>query len=298
MATLKRTILAFLIALAACCYGPAASAEDALKQFRIGLINADPGQLLQDFDPFVEYLTSRLRRSGIRDVTVFVAKDLGQLRARIKKGKLDFILTSAFPIVAMEPDELVPAVVALQGAAREYSAIFFVRKESTLHGLSDLLGKTVVCGTPSSTAGFALAKAELKKYKLSFRDATDIVVPADAVRYQFAGEAINQAYRVIRELADAGVFSSSDWEGLPPRERSQLRIIHRTAPITRLFGSFLPAVPPVLREAVEKALVDMSGDRKGRTALTTALHMTQFERLTEKDRSALQGLKQQLSDTD
>lgn len=296
MAPLKRTIPAFLIACVACFTGPAASAEDAGRQFRIGLINADPGQLLQDFDPFVAYLGSRLRRSGIRDVTVFVAKDLDQLRSRIEKGELEFVLTSAFPVVEMGPQELVPAVVAVQGGAREYSAIFFVRKQSPLQELRDLRGKTVVCGTPSSTAGYALAKAELKKYKMFFRDATDLIVPADAVRYHFAGEAINQAFRVIRDQADAGVFSSSDWEGLPPGERSRLRIIHRTAPITRLFGSFHPSFPPALREVVEKMLVEMSGDRKGRTALNAALPMTQFERLTEKDRSALQGLKQQLSD--
>jgi phosphonate transport system substrate-binding protein len=246
LATL-RTILVFLIASVACFYGPAASAEDTVTQFRIGLIGANPGQLLQDFDPFVEYLGSRLRRSGIRDVTVFVAKDLDQLRARIEQGTLDFILTSAFPIVEMEPHELVPAVVALQGAAREYSAVFFVRKQSSLQELSDLRGKTVVFGTPSSTAGYAMAKAELKKNKLSLRESTDEDAPKDAVRYAFAGEAINQAFRVIRNQADAGVFSSSDWDELRPKEQSQLRVIHRTAPIIRLLGSFHPSFPRALR---------------------------------------------------
>jgi phosphonate transport system substrate-binding protein len=298
MAALKKTILAFLIASAACCTGPAASAEEAVTQFRIGLIGTDPGQLLQDFDPFVEYLGSRLRSSGIRDVTVFVARDLDQMRSGIKKGKLDFILTSAFPIIEIEPHELVPAVVAVQGAAREYSAVFFVRKRSSLRDLRDLRGKTVVFGTPSSTAGYAMAKAELKKNKLSLCKSTDEHAPEVAVRYQFAGESINQAFRVIRSRADVGVFSSSDWEELPPKEQSQLRIIHRTAPITRLLGSFHSSFPRALREVVEETLVDMSGNRKGQTALTAAVHMTKFERLTEKDRCALHGLKQQLSDKD
>lgn len=298
MATLTRTILAFVIAFAACFTGPAASAEDAVKQFRIGLIGADPGQLLLDFDPFVEYLRSRLRRAGIRDVTVFVARDLGQMRSRIRKEKLDFILTSAFPIVEMEPEALVPAVVALQGAARDYSSVFFVRKQSSLHELGDLRGQTVVFGTPSSTAGYAMAKAELKKNNLSLSESTDADAPEEAVRYAFAGEAINQAFLVIGHRADAGVFSNSDWEELPRKEQSQLRVIHRTAPIARLFGSFRPSFPLVLRDVVEKTLVDMSGDRKGRTALTAALNMTKFERLTEEDRSSLQGLKQRLSDAD
>jgi phosphonate transport system substrate-binding protein len=231
-------------------------------------------------------------------VTVFVARDLGQMRARIKKGKLDFILTSPFPIVEMEPDALVPAVVAVQGAARDYSAVFFVRKQSSLQNLSDLRGKTVVFGTPSSTAGYAMAMAELKRNNLSLSESTDENAPEDTVRYAFAGEAINQAFRVIRHRADAGAFSSSDWEELPRKEQSRLRVIHRTAPIARLFGSFRPSFPLVLRDVVEKTLVDMSGDRKGRTALTAALQMTKFERLTEEDRSSLQGLKQQLSDAD
>lgn len=298
MTTFKRRFFALLVAVVACFYGPAASAEDTVKQFRIGLIGADPGQLLQDFDPFVAYLGSCLGRSGIRNVTVFVAKDLGQMRSRIKKGKLDFILTSAFPIVEMEPNELVPAVVALQGAAREYSAVFFVRKQSSLQKLSDLRGKTVVFGTPSSTSGYAMAKAELIKTELFLSESTDEDAPDDAVRYTFAGEAINQAFRVIRNRADAGAFSSSDWEELPATEQSQLRVIHRTAPIPRLLGSFHASFPPALREVVEKTLVDMSGNRKGRTALTTALNITKFERLTEEDRSSLQGLKQQLTDAD
>ena len=298
MPTLLKTILVALIAFVACIAGPAASAEDAVKQFRIGLIGEDPGQVLQDFDPFVEYLGSRLRRFGMRDVTVFVAKDLGQLRTRIKQGKLDFILTSAFPVVEMEADELVPAVVALQGAAREYTAVFFVRKQSPLHNLSGLRGKSVVFGTPSSTAGYAMAKAELKKNKLSLSESTDEHAPKDAVRFTFAGEAINQAFRVIRRRADAGVFSSSDWEELPPNEQSRLRVIHRTAPISRLFGSFRRSFPAMLREVVAETLVDLSGNGRGRTALTTALNMTRFERLTTEDRNSLQGLKQQLSDRD
>jgi len=296
MATLKRTVLVFLILFAACFRGPAAAAEDAAKQFRIGLIAADPGQLLRDFDPFTEYLGSRLRSSGIKETTVFVARDLGQMRARVKKGKLDFILTSAFPLVEMEPEKLVPAVVALQGGAREYSAVFFVRKQSSLRNLEDLRGKRIVFKTPSSTAGYAMAKAELKKNKLSLSEATDKDAPEDAIVYTFAGEAINQAFRVIRRRADAGAFSSSDWEELPPKEQSRLRVIHRTAPITRLFGSFHPSFPLALRDAVEKTLLDMSGNGEGRTALATALNMTTFERLTAEDRSALQGLKQKLSD--
>jgi phosphonate transport system substrate-binding protein len=298
MAFLNRTVIGFLIAFAACFYGPAAAAEGAVKEFRIGLIGADPGRILQNFDPFVQYLRSSLRRSGIRAVTVFVAKDLDQMQTRIEEGKLDFILTDPFPIIEMACNELVPAVLAVQGTAREYLSVFFVRRQSTLHTLSDLRGKTIVFGTPSSTAGYAMAKAELKQKKLSISESTDELAPEDAVRFEFAGEAINQAFRVIQGRADAGVFSSSYWEKLPQKERSKLRIIHRTAPVINLLGSFHSSFPPALRDVVEKTLVDMSGDGKGRSALTAALNISKFERLSEGDRNSLERLERLLSDED
>jgi ABC-type phosphate/phosphonate transport system substrate-binding protein len=188
--------------------------------------------------------------------------------------------------------------VALRGDGRDDRAVFFVREKSTLRHLGDLRGKIVAFGTPWSTAGYALAKAELKKIKLSMREWTDEDAPGEAVRYRFAGEPVNQAFLVIRRRADAGVISSGDWEALPPKEQSRLRIIHRTASVTRLFGSFHPLFPPVLREVVAQALVDMSGNGKGRDALTRALNMTAFDRLTEEDRNSLLVLKKQLQEPD
>jgi phosphonate transport system substrate-binding protein len=295
MAICKRIILGFSIAFVALFSSPAALAENALREFRLGLIGVNPGQILQDFDPFMEYLRSRLRRSGNRDVTVFVAKDLDQMHTRIKEGKLDFILTDPFPLIEMERDKIVPSVLAWQGTDRECSAVFFVRRQSSLRDLQDLQGRTVVFGTPSSTAGYAMARAELRKNNISMRGPTDEHAPDDAIRYEFGGEAINQAFRVIRNQADAGVFSSSDWEELSRKERFKLRIIHRTTPVTNLLGSFHPSFPPTLREVVENALLDMSGNRKGRSALATALNISKFERLTQEDRNSFQHVKQLLS---
>jgi len=298
MALMRSMLLGALMAFVACACGSGASAEDAGREFRVGLIGADPGQILQDFDPFVEYLRSRLRGSGVRDVTVFVAKDVDQMHTRVKEGKLDFILASAFPIVEMERDGLVPTVLAVQGTDRAYPAVFFVRRQSSLRGLGDLRGKTLVFGTPSSTAGYAMAKAVLIMNDVSVSETTAELAPDGAVRCEFAGEAINQAFRVIRDRADAGVFSSSDWSELSRKERSQLRIIHRTAPVINLLGSFHPSFPPALREVVENTLVDMSGNGKGRVALARALHMTKFERLTEEDGYSLLRFKRLLFATD
>ncbi len=294
MAIRKTTILFILIALV-CFFSPAASAENAARVFRIGLISANPAQRLQEFDPLVHYLKIELRHSGIRDVTVFVAQDLNELRSYIQKEQVDFFLTSAFPLVGMEMacPGLITTVVAEQGAAREESAVFFVRNESPLRELRDLRGKTLAFGSPWSTAGYALAVTALTENNLAITESVDSNASADAIRYMFAGEPINQAFRVIRRQADAGVFGSSDWVSLPANERAALRIIHRTGPVTRLLGTFHPAFPPSLRSAVEQTLLGMAGNGPGRAALAAA-DMKAFDRLSGEDRSTLQRLEQQL----
>ncbi len=284
-----------ILALAAVLCPAAAVAGDAARELRIGVIGADPGPLLLNFDPFVEYLRSSLRQAGVRDVTVFVAKDLNRLRTRIQNGTLDCVLISAFPLMQMEQHALVPAVSARRGAAREDSAVFFVRDRSGIRDLRDLRGKTLAFGKSWSTSEYAVAAAELYGNQLSLSELTDKVAPDHAVRYFFAGEPVNQAFRVIRFQADSGVMSAGDWDELPLTERSHLRIIHHTRPMLRLLGSFLPSVPPDLRETVVRTLVDMAGNRKGQAALARAFHVSAFERLTAADRSALERYKLELS---
>ncbi len=297
MAILRRTIPAFLVGLMACLSCSLATAQDSVRVFRIGLIHGDPGQLVQDFDPFVNYLRTGLRRSGFRDVTVFIAKDLDQMRGRIQKGRLDFILTSPFPVIALEREQPIPAVVAVRGTTRADSAVFFVRKQSPVTHLAELAGKTIVFGTPWSTA-YSMARIELNNNTLLLAESSDKHAPPDAVRYSFAGEAINQTFRVIRRQSEAGVFSSSDWEELADQQRSRLRIILRTGPYTRLLGSFLPSFPPGLRDMVERTLIDMSGNKKGRTALSRALNISKFEPISDEDRKSVQRFKKQLSIAD
>jgi phosphonate transport system substrate-binding protein len=286
MALLNRLILGSLILFASCAYAPGVSAADSAREFRVGLIGADPGRILHDFDTLRRYLSRGLAPYGIRDVSVFVAKDLDQMRARIREGTLDFILTSAFPVLEMESDNLIPSVLALRGAEREYSAVFFVRKESGIQGLVDLKGKTIVFGTPSSTAAYAMAEAELKTNSMERTASASLFAPEDAVRYEFAGEPLNQAFRVILGRADAGAFSSNDWSALPRREQSRLRIIHRTATLPALLGTFCPSFPAGLRDAVEKTMIDMPDDKEG------AAPVTKFERLTDEDRLSLGRLQQ------
>lgn len=289
-----------LMALTFCLFCSAASlAEEAAKEFRIGVIGTDPGQILHDFDPFVEYLSNSLkRRSDIRNATLFVAKNLDQMSARLRDGKLDFILTTAFPLIELERFKLAPAVLAWQGGAREYSTVFFVKKYSDIRDLRGLKGKTMVFGSNSSTYSYAVAKAELKKNDLSVSAANGKKASNGDVKYELAGEAINQAFWVLQDRADAGVFSSTDWEELSQKQRSKLRILYRTKPILHLLGSFHPSVPAGVRQVVETELIGMDKNRKGRNALNSALHMTKFELLTRKDRSSFLHLKRLLSSAD
>ncbi len=293
--TLKRTIPVLLLALVVCLSPAALRAGDQEWEFRIGLIGADPGQLLREFSPLADYLKNGLRDAGVRKVTVIIAQDLNELRGRIQKEQLDFILTSTVPIQSMELDcrGFATSVVAVPATGREETAVFFVRKDSPVQRLTDLRGKTLAFGDPWSTTGYALAVTALAGNKLAIAESTDSAARPSAVRYLFAGEPINQAFRVITKQSDAGVFGSSNWDSLPRTEQSVLRIIHRTGTVTRLIGSFHPTFPPDRRAVVEQALLDMAGSKPGRSALAAA-HLKTFDRLADEDRRTLQRLERQM----
>ena len=108
------------------------------------------------------------------------------------------------------------------------------------------------------------------------------------MRYVLAGAEINQAIWVLHGKGAAGAFNEGDWERLPDRVRSQLRIFHESAPLIRGLLSFRETLDPEVRDQVEAALLGLEEDEAGRAALTRAAGVTHLEPLTSADRRALE----------
>jgi ABC-type phosphate/phosphonate transport system substrate-binding protein len=156
-----------------------------------------------------------------------------------------------------------------------------------VRSLADLRGRTLVLQVLRSTSAFALPQAELARAGLSLVSADDPRATRDQVRYVLADAEINQAVWVLRGNGDAGAFSEANWQTLPERIRSRLRVFHQTRSILRGLLSFRAGLDPRVRRLAVEGLEALETDAAGRDALAQAAGITSFEPLTAADRRSL-----------
>jgi phosphonate transport system substrate-binding protein len=182
---------------------------------------------------------------------------------------------------------LEPVLLVVRRGQREYRSVFFTRQESPIQKLADLRGRTLVLQALRSTSAFALPRAELTRAGLRLVPADDTVADAAAVRYVLALAEINQGVWVLQGKGDAGAFNEGDWEALPEKIRSRLRIFERSRPIQRGVIAVRSGLAAPARRALEQVLLSLHEDAEGRKALAQASGVTRFERLTPAERQAI-----------
>lgn len=287
-----RTFACVVLATAAVLCGGPVFSGDARMEVRIGLISAKPEKMLKKYTPLAGHLAKRLGQHGITTGRVVVARDLDAMREKIYRGEVDLVFESAFSTVRMESLGMTPSLLVWRKGVREYHAVFFTRRDGPVRTLQDLQGRTIVFEDRQSTSAYALPLAELRRNGVAVAAMDRDDGRRDAVRYDFAGEELNQVYWVLQRRADAGVFNNNDWDDVPPKLRRQLRVIHETRPVLRYVVSFHPQVTPELRATIEDALLALNDTAEGRSALESASESKKIERLSEADRASLEYVRE------
>ena len=75
---------------------------------------------------------------------------------------------------------------------------------------------------------------------------------------------VNQAVWVLHGKGDAGAFNEGDWQALPEKIRTQLRIFERSRPIQRGLIAFRGGLEPATRRALEEVMLALDDDEAGR----------------------------------
>jgi len=261
------------------------------RELRIGVISDKPVEVIENYNPLVRHLVGKLSGLGITGGRVIAAKGIPEMVQQAKKGEIDVLIESAFATVTLRQEAgMLPRLLVWKKGVKHYTTLFFVRKESPIRNLKDLTGKIIAFESPNSTSAYLIPKAELRLAGLT-------VLPLEggirdsAVNYVFAGRDINQTFQVIQKKADAGAFSSNDWDEIPEKMRSELTLIHRTRPIIRYIASFHPSLPEAVRDSLIQQFVQMDKEPEGAKALQSASRISRIERLTDEDLKSLDHVK-------
>ena len=283
-----------LLGLLAAVARPGFAAAEPALMLRFGVIAEEPnepGRMFDVYSPFLVELGKRLAPAGLGVGELVIARDLDDLSQRIARRGVDFVLESVFPMLALRERSrnLEPSLLVVRRGEREYRSVFFTRQESPIQSLNDLKGRTLVLQAIRSTSAFALPRAELTLAGLRLVPADDAATDPGAVRYVLALAEVNQAVWVLHRKGDAGAFNEGDWQALPEKIRTQLRVFKRTRPIQRGLIAFRSDLAASARRALEEALLGLHQDTAGTAVLTYAAGITRFERLGAPELRAVLG---------
>ena len=96
-----------------------------------------------------------------------MARDPQQMMSYLRRGKVDGVTeTPGTGLLLADRAGARPLLLTERFAAREYRSVIFVRRDSGISDLCQLLGRTVVFQSPSSTSAYLVPALALRQQGL------------------------------------------------------------------------------------------------------------------------------------
>ena len=251
----------------------------------IGRVSNNPRKDYPALKPLGDYLAGRLAGAGIGEARLRFAGGTEEMADLLRDGEVDVVFDTVFPALSYNSGAGAKLLLReWRDGVPNYRSILFKRKDTPIHGLTDLVGRTLAFERPGSTTAYFVPKAELMAAGLQLRElkAPKQPPPPGSVGYVFAGSENNLVVWVHRGLVEAGAFSDIDWEqseDMPPELKDDFEIFYRSAPLPRALVVVRPGLPPLLEEQIKQAFLDADADPAGIAALR-ARKVTRYDELT------------------
>lgn len=205
------TRFSFFLALCLSLAGATAKAEDK-PELVLGIFPyVTPGQLMEFHSPLRDYLANSLGRP----VALVTAPDFQSFVDRTQQGQYDLILTAPHMGRLAETRDGYKRLVQ---TGHTVQGIFLARKDSDIHKIEDLKGKSLMMAQPVSLF-YQMAGQLLRKKGL---------VPGESITIIETRTHNNAMTAPLRGEADASVTGILLWNVLGQEHKDQLRVIGTT----------------------------------------------------------------------
>ncbi|MBW8366935.1 MAG: phosphate/phosphite/phosphonate ABC transporter substrate-binding protein [Arenimonas sp.] len=286
----RRVLGLLLLSLA----GLAHSADGVLV---LGRISDDPRRHYEQLQPLLDYVVPRMRSVGITEGRVLMARDPQQMMSYLRRGKVDWVTeTPGTGLLLADRAGARPLLLTERAGARDYRSVIFVRRDSGITELSQLLGRTIAFQSPSSTSAYLVPAMTLRAQGLPMSLMVSPLEGRDPGRlgYVFANTDANLSAWVHKRLVDAGGFSDQDWASLQRVSevfRRDLVIIHTTEPVPRAMELVSSSLDPAVADRLKQVLLGASTDPQARDALRQFFRTTGFYEADANTREQLDELR-------
>lgn len=247
-------------------------APEASGTIVLGDISDDPAKKIARFQPVADYLAANLGDFGIGVGEVVIAPDMETMAELLENGEVDFMFDSLYPALTISDlTGAQPVLRRWKDGVEQYNSIFFVRADSGLTSVEDLLGQVVAFDEPNSTSGFMLPMAHLIESDLSAVevDSTDASVADDEVGYFFSGDDENTLQWVISGRVIAGVVDNETFAEIPEESQEEITILAETEFLARQVMMVRPGFDEDLLAEVITLLVELDEQPEGPEILET-----------------------------
>lgn len=262
-----------------------ATAKDTLV---IGKVSDNPKKHYRYLKPMVDYVAGKMQDLGIKQGKVLMAKNNQQMIRYLKQGKVDWVTETVFSSVVLQNEAGAEIMLRKwKKGVPDYYSLIFVRKDSGIHSLQDLKGRTIGFEDPGSTSAYyipasVLIRNNLELYQLnSPREKS----PADKVGYVFTNEEINTSTMVYKGLIDAGAFNNLDWEKEnhnPELFRNNIRVIYKTKRFPRALEVVRKNLEQKIKQRLKELLLKAHEDPDAKSALRLYQKTKKFDELNDK----------------
>ena len=198
----------------------------------------------------------------------------------VKKGEVDLYIDSAFPVLQVSKlAGMRPMLRRWKRGKADYHSVIFVRKDSGIESVSDLMGKTIGFDQPSSTSGYLIPKAVLIRAGMAVGEleSRESRIPEDSIGYVFTQDDENTLFWVLEERVAAGAMDNESFDSMSGRRKDELKVLERSISVPRHLVAFRSSMDSTLSVEIRNVLIEMHENEEGRKALVAFQHTTKFD---------------------
>jgi len=233
------------------------------------------------------YLAAQLEEFGYTRGEVIMSGSSERLKQLMLEGRIDLITETLFTAIELQDEAgAQPLLVKWKKGSRSYSSVIFVRKDSDIYSLEDLVGKLIAFEDPASTSAYFLPAGEILRSGIPLNQLSSARSKRshDKLNFIFTGEEINTTVLVHKKIVDAGAYSDKNWineHNAPRSMKEELRVIHKTRQLPRALELVPKSMSENLKNRITHILTNIHKEPSAKQTLEKYQGTTRFEKIDD-----------------
>ena len=272
---MRRNHLFLLVIAIACSCGLALS--QSAPKLRISMIpTTDPGKMLRDAQPLVDYLE---QKTGTK-ITMTIPTNYAAVVEAMVNDQVDIAHFGGFTFVQISARAGAQPLVQRE-QDQQFHSLFITQPGSSINSLKDLAGHTFAFGDVNSTSGHLMPEYYMRDAKVDGR----VIEKA-----LYTGGHDATALAVANKKVDAGALDENVFQTLMKSGKitdRQVKVFWTTPPFLDYVWAARKGLDPKISESFAKALLDLDARNPQQKVILDFLSAARYVRANDADYTKL-----------